>query len=226
MKTEVTLSLPPSSLRIGIIEALNVKIRPSSDSYLKNVSSEISAMLKDDFMYPDHLQKGIRGVLKSFGFHPSGRNRPASEFLYKDLQNRKEFNSINNVVDINNHISLKCNLPISVLDLDKTGYNLCVRIGLEGEDYVFNHEGQVLSLKKLLLIARQGENSPAYGSPVKDSQATKIFETTQNIIVFVYTSSNITTEESLQGILDEFAHLLKSEAEAEVVETKIIDSVP
>jgi DNA/RNA-binding domain of Phe-tRNA-synthetase-like protein len=225
MKTQVTLSLPPGNLRLGIIEARNVTVKPSSESYLDAIRHDIAAQLQEDFVYPDHLQKGIRGLLKSFGFHPSGRNRPASEFLFKDLQNRKEFNAINNVVDINNHLSLKYHLPISVLDLDKAGHSLCLRVGLDHEEYVFNREGQVLSLKKLLLVARQGNDLSPIGSPVKDSQATKVFTETKNIIGFVYTSANITSRENMQKMLNEFASLLKSEAQAEEVETEILDAL-
>lgn len=224
MQTQVTLSLPPSHLRLGLVEAFNLSVKPSSENYLARIAKETGHLLKEDFVYPDQLQKGIRGLLKNFGFHPSGRNRPASEFLFKDLQNRHEFNAINNVVDINNHLSLKYHLPISVLDLDKTGANLCLRVGLENEEYIFNREGQILSLKKLLLVARQGDDRSPLGSPVKDSQATKIFAETKNVIVFVYTSANITSHEQLQQMLDEFGRLLKEEAEAERIETQIIDS--
>lgn len=223
MQSQITLSLPPCNLRLGIIEAMNVCVRPSSEKYQNQITKEIAHLLKPDFVYPDHLQKGIRGLLKNFGFHPSGRNRPASEFLFKDLLNRHEFNPINNIVDINNHLSLKYHLPISVLDLDKIGLNICVRVGLENEEYVFNREGQVLSLKKLLLIARHGEDRSAAGSPVKDSQATKVFAETQKVIVFVYTSANITSKEEMQKLLDEFSGLLKIEAEASSVATTIID---
>ena len=226
MNSEIILSLPPCKLRLGVIEALNVEVKPSSEDYRNKIDSLTEKLLEDDFIYPDHLKKGIRGLLKSFGFHPSGRNRPASEYLFKDLNNRKEFNYINNIVDINNHISLKYHLPISILDLDKAGKNLCVRIGLDDEKYVFNPEGQLLSLKKLLLIARHGDDRSAIGSPVKDSQATKIFEPTKNIIGFIYTSANITPEEQLQSILNEFAEYLTKEANAEKIETSIIDSNP
>lgn len=224
MQTKVTLALPPSHLRLGIIEACEVKVKPSSEQYLEQIEKDIKHLLKEDFVYPDHLQKGIRGLLKNFGFHPSGRNRPASEYLFKDLLNRREFNTINNLVDINNHLSLKYHLPISILDADISGTNLCLRIGLENEEYVFNREGQVLSLKKLLLVARHGEDRSALGSPVKDSQASKISQETRNAIVFVYSSANITSSEEMQKILDEFSRLLKSEAEATTVRTQILDS--
>lgn len=225
MLTKVTLSLPPSHLRLGILEALNIKVKPSSENYLRQIAQETALLLDENFVYPDHLQKGIRGLLKSFGFQPSGRNRPASEYLFKDLQKRREFNSINNVVDINNHLSLKYHLPISTFDLDKAGKNLCLRIGLENEEYIFNREGQVLSLKKLLVVAKYAEDHLPIGSPVKDSQATKVFAETKNIIAFIYTSANLTDHIQLQNILSEFSQLLQKEAEAHSIETDIIDNI-
>jgi DNA/RNA-binding domain of Phe-tRNA-synthetase-like protein len=224
MNTNLIFSLPPSQLRVGLIEAKGIKVKQSSDEYLAEINKDISHILQPDFIYPDHLKKGIRSLMKSFGYQPSGRNRPASEFLVKDLLNRKEFNSINNIVDINNHLSLKYHLPISILDLDKTGPNLCIRLGEEGENYIFNSIGQELSLKKLLIITSQDDTKKGFGSPVKDSHATKIFEEAQNVIGFVYTSANITSNEELGKILEEFKTNLEKQAKASSVEWKILDS--
>ncbi|NCB39662.1 MAG: hypothetical protein EOM80_12940 [Erysipelotrichia bacterium] len=226
MKTRLIFSLPPSSLRIGVVEAENVQVKDSSAEYRARVNHEIEHLLSSDFIYPDHKQKGIRSLLKTFGFHPSGRSRPASEFLFKDLQNRGGFNFINNVVDINNHISLVSHLPISVIDIDKSGFDLCVRVGLDEESYVFNREGHELSLKKLLVIARNGAAGAAFGSPVKDSQATKVFGETKNVAFFVYTSSNITSEDELSRYLDTIARILKSETGALHVKTLVVDANP
>jgi DNA/RNA-binding domain of Phe-tRNA-synthetase-like protein len=224
MKTNLIFSIPPSQLRIGLIEAINVCVGPTDAYYKASIEQETAHILKDDFQYPDHIRKGIRSLLKTFGFHPSGRSRPASEFLVKDLINRKEFNSINNIVDINNHLSLKSHLPISVLDLDKTGTDLCIRTGLPDEKYIFNKEGQLLSLKNLILVADQSPANGAYGSPVKDSQATKIFAETKNILGIIYTSANITPVEELESLLEEFANHLQKQAKAEKIDFSILDA--
>lgn len=224
MKTSLVFTLPPSSLRIGLVEARDVTVKPSSESYQARIAREVEPFLSSDFIYPDHMQKGIRSLLKTFGFHPSGRSRPASEFLFKDLQNRGGFNFINNVVDINNHISLCSHLPISVLDTDKSGCELCLRVGFDDESYVFNREGHELALKKLLVIARQGGDHAAIGSPVKDSQATKVFAETKNIVFVVYTSSNITSEEELHTMLNGIGQLLKAEAGASSVTSQVLDA--
>ena len=224
MKTNIVFSLPPSKLRIGILEASGITVTSSPAEYVAEINSDIAKILQPNFIYPDHLKKGIRSLLRNFGFHPSGRNRPASEFLVKDVTNRGTFNSINNVVDINNHISLTTHLPISVLDLDVTGYELSIRLGMENESYVFNKEGQILSLKNLLTISRVPDIK-AFGSPVKDSQESKIFEHTKNIIVCIYTSSNLTSNDLLERYLNNFAQKLVKYTGAEKTEFTVLDSI-
>lgn len=222
MQTKITFDLPESTLRIGFLEAFNIKVKPSTDNYQQTINNDIQKMLVPGYAYPDNMQKGVRSLLKTFGFHPSGRSRPASEYLFKDLTNRGSFNNINNIVDINNHISLKYKLPISVFDLDKSGFNLCLRVGNDTEEYVFNKEGQILTLKKLLLVAKTG--AEAIGTPVKDSQATKVFEPTNKIAFFVYSSSNLTTVDEMNKILNEIGKYLQEEAEATDIATSVLDA--
>lgn len=224
MKTRLVFSLPPTTLRVGLIEAFNIKVKDSTSGYSSRIFNDIRPLLSPDYIFPDHIQKGIRSLLKTTGFHPSGRSRPASEFLFKDLQNRGGFNFINNVVDINNHISLIKHLPISVFDLDKSGTDLSIRVGLDDESYVFNREGQILSLKKLMVVARHGTDRAAIGSPVKDSQATKVFTDTKNIAAIIYTSANITSVPDLEKIMHLFAQLLKQETESEEVSCAVFDA--
>lgn len=225
MKTEFKISLPPGLLRLGIVEAEDVQVGETGPAYLSLIKKEIGPKADPGFLYPENMQKGIRSLLKAYGFQASGRNRPASEFLVKDLQSRGEFNSINNVVDINNHLSLATHLPISILDLDQTGDRLGIRVGLDGEEYVFNREGQALSLKHLLVITREnGDKSIPVGSPVKDCQATKIFDHTRRVFGVVYTSRSLTPKEALAQMMERFSDLLKKEASATCTSWEVLDT--
>ncbi len=224
MKTNIVFSMPPGPLRVGLVEAEGVEVSASSPAYLEMIREAVLPILAPGFVFPDSLQKGIRSLLKAYGFHPSGRNRPASEFLVKDVQGRGAFNPINNLVDINNHLSLTTNLPISIFDLDKTGGNLCLRLGLDEEKYIFNREGQEISLRNLIVVARSGGDLQAVGSPVKDSHATKISDSTRRILGVVYTSKTITPEGDLARNMDEFALLITEQAKATGVTWKILDS--
>lgn len=224
MNTQITFILPPGPLQVGLIEADGVRVGPSRPEYVARIDQEIASILAPGWIYPDSLQKGIRRMLKAYGFHPSGRNRPASEFLVKDLLARGAFNPISNVVDINNHLSLLSHLPISILDREKSGERLSMRVGVEPEQYVFNREGQTLTLRDLLLIARDEGKREPMGSPVKDSQATKVFEDTSQVVGIVYSSYPLVPTEALAELLQRFGQLLKSETAATRVEWQILDA--
>ena len=74
----------------------------------------------------------------------------------------------------------------------------------------------------MLLVAKTG--AEAIGTPVKDSQATKVFEPTNKIAFFVYTSSNITSKEEMNKILDEIGKYLQKEANATDIATAVLDA--
>lgn len=223
MPLSLLFALPPGLLRIGLVEAEDVRVQASRPEYLRAIAEEIKSRIDPGYIYPDPLQKGIRGILKAYGFHPSGRNRPASEFLVKDLQVRGEFNPINVVVDINNHLSLISHLPISIFDSDKAGGKLCIRTGMDSESYIFNREGQELALKHLLVVARSEGNLQAIGSPVKDSQETKVFESTKRVTGIVYTTRNLSPDEEFGPFLERFCELLRTEAGASAASWQILD---
>ena len=91
---------------------------------------------------------------------------------------------INNLVDINNYVSLLSGLPASLLDLDVTGESMVLRLGREGESYTFNASGQVIDLKGLICLCRAG--GAALGNPVKDSMEAKVSEATRRVVGVIY----------------------------------------
>ena len=58
----------------------------------------------------------IRSMLRLGGFKPSGRNRPAQEYLARTAATCGGLAAISNIVDINNLFSLQHHLPASVID--------------------------------------------------------------------------------------------------------------
>jgi len=93
----------------------------------------------------------VRGLLRRGGFKPSGRNKPASEYLAQAAREGR-FPRINNLVDVNNLISLESGLPISLLDLAAVGERAEIRYGAPGEKYVFNSGGQEIELAGLICV--------------------------------------------------------------------------
>lgn len=128
----------------------------------------------------DTLRAAIRDLLRHGGFKPTGRSKPASEYLVKAAEGGF-LGSINLAVDACNVVSLHSGFPISVVDLDRV--RLPLRIGLAdaGASYVFNATGQAIDIGGLLCL--HDADGPC-ANAVKDAQRTKTTpETTRTLSV-------------------------------------------
>ncbi len=130
----------------------------------------------------EEIFKMYRSLLRWGGFKPSGRSKPAAEYLVK-AATAGELNSINAAVDVLNSVSLHVGLPIGVIDLDLCKPPLHIDLGKENESYVFNKSGQEMSLKGLIVMRDQ--EGPC-ANPVKDSQRTKTNDETRRTLTIVW----------------------------------------
>jgi DNA/RNA-binding domain of Phe-tRNA-synthetase-like protein len=157
----------------------------------------------------EKMRAAARDMLRFQSYKPTGRGKPASEYLLKTTQ-EGTFPRINTLVDINNYISIKYILPISLWDLDKAGTaEYLFRPGKAEEEYVFNPSGQTISIADLICGYRVINGiEEAIVNPIKDSMRTKTDAETKNIGVSVYYPAN-QPESILQACLDEFEEVLK-----------------
>ena len=83
---------------------------------------DLQALLRLESRAPMHtddfIRECVRQLLRHGGFKPTGRSKPASEYLLRAV-GAGQLTSINVVVDVCNVVSLHSGLPISVVDLDK-----------------------------------------------------------------------------------------------------------
>jgi len=138
----------------------------------------------------DQDRDAVRALLRHGGFRPSGRSKPASEYLLKALERGwlGPEAGINLAVDACNAVSLHSGLPISVLDADRLDGPLAIRLGEPGERYVFNPSGQELALAGLLVLC---DAQGPCGSPVKDSQRTKTHAETRATLTVIWGTSEL-----------------------------------
>lgn len=126
----------------------------------------------------DELRGAVRNLLRHGGFKPTGRSKPASEYLAKGTTP-----PINAAVDACNAVSLHSGLPISVIDLDRATPPFRLGIAPEGSRYVFNASGQELDLSGLLCL---WDAEGPCGSSVKDSQRTKTHPGTRRTLTVIW----------------------------------------
>lgn len=134
----------------------------------------------------EEMRRRVRGMLRFGTYKPSGRSKPASEFLLRAAL-ADAFPLVNGPVDVNNLVSLESGLPGSIFDAALSGRHLTIRRGLPGESYVFNPSGQTIDLQHLLLVCRRTDDGwRPCGNPVKDSMATKIRAGTNDVVAVLY----------------------------------------
>lgn len=168
------------TLLAGIITAEKISQEPNAELTDK-LTQLVNTRKNQDFPNPE-LKKAVRDMLKAGGFKPTGRNKPASEYLAQAAREDR-FPFVGTLVDINNYFSLFSGVPMSILDKDVTGEDITLRYGKEGEKYIFNKSGQEIELKGLISIC---DASEPFGNPIKDSMKAKIGEHSKNIITVIY----------------------------------------
>ncbi len=128
----------------------------------------------------DSLRAAIRDLLRHGGFKPTGRSKPASEYLIKAAE-AGFLSPINAAVDACNALSLHSGFPISVVDLDRAKAPFRIGIAPPEATYVFNAGGQTIDIDGLLCL-HDAEGPCA--NAVKDAQRTKTTpETTQTLSI-------------------------------------------
>lgn len=150
-----------------------------------------------------------RDLLRNGSYKPTGRGKPASEYL---LGAAKEgvFPRVNALVDVNNLVSLKHLLPISLWDS-----GLCAssafefRLGAPEESYVFNPSGQELDLEDLVCGCElAGGGSRPIVTPIKDGMRTKVRPETAAVIGAVYYPAWAVTPAEIEAVNAEFLEKL------------------
>ncbi len=140
------------------------------------------------FVADDALRQAIRTLLRHGGFKPSGRSKPASEYLVRAIE-EGALDSINVAVDACNVVSYHSGIPISVVDLDRVREPLHVGVARPGERYVFNASGQEMDLSGLLCLS---DTQGPCANAVKDSQRTKTAATTRSTLSILWGSTGLT----------------------------------
>ena len=151
---------------------------PSPAGLLDFLRLDAPAPLTSD----DGVREAVRNLLRRGGFKPTGRSKPASEYLLKAVR-ESLLSSINLAVDACNVVSLHSGLPISVVDLDRARPPLHAAIAPAGSSYVFNASGQTIDLGGLLCL-HDAEGPCA--NAVKDAQRTKTTPETRRTLSVIW----------------------------------------
>jgi DNA/RNA-binding domain of Phe-tRNA-synthetase-like protein len=129
----------------------------------------LSAGAPSPFEPDDNVRTAVRDALRIGGYKPTGRGKPASEYLVRAAGDGS-LTPINLAVDACNVVSLHSGFPISVVDLDRARPPFAIATASEDHEYVFNPSGQTIRLGGLACLF--DADGPC-ANAVKDAQRTK-----------------------------------------------------
>lgn len=210
---------------LGIVVAEGIRMDAKPPEFVEDLGKLIDERKKPLSEEEEVKRAAVRNMLRNGRYRPTGRSKPASEYLVRSaMDEERAFPRINAAVDICNYISLKYLLPVSIWDLDLAGSDEYeFRLGQEGESYVFNTGGQVIELEDLITGCRliDGGSMPIV-TPVKDSLATKTVDTTTRVAGAVYAPAGACSLDRIEEICREFAGLLEACGEQARVSTAVV----
>src|SRR5687767_8751994 len=135
-----------------------------------------------DLKRSEELRAAVRDMLRHGGYKPTGRGKPASEYLVRAAEDGG-LRSINAAVDACNVVSLFSGLPISVVDMDLAVAPFRIATAPTGTAYVFNPAGQEIDVGGLVCLY---DATGPIGNAVKDSQRTKTHDQTRATLSVIW----------------------------------------
>ncbi len=218
MTCQLTIDPQVQDLAVGLVEATGVTIAPSAAALTELCRSWVARAAETGPEGGEELRQAVRRLLRAGGFKPSGRNKPAQEYLARAAVDAGQWPVILNAVDLLNVISLGSGLPISLLSLERAGSSLLIRYGAKDERFVFNASGQELDVEGLLSVCRyDGPRTIPVGTPVKDSQFAKVVVGDQHVLGCLYAPRSAVSVASLARWSHELADGLRTWCSAQQV---------
>ena len=185
---------PPLSLDDSVLETLRplsfYVVLPKSLGEL-SLPLELREWLQPQppevFPFPrnEELRHEVRNSLRPHGYKPTGRGKPASEYLVSAFEKGifSPTDGINAAVDLCNLTSFHSGLPISVVDGELLDGPLKIRWCPKETRYQFNPSGQLIDASGLVALC---DKVGVSGTPVKDSQRTKTSPETTKLVVVLW----------------------------------------
>ncbi len=210
----VTHQVPRDDVFLGVVRAEPIRndaYPPNFDDRLRDVIERRARALSAG---EERRRSAARDMLRSGTYKPTGRGKPASEYLLRVAsRDRESFPRINAPVDVCNYLSLMYVLPISLWDLDRAESRAFLfRLGRTGEAFAFNDAGQMIEVEDLLVGCRvRDDDDPTQRpivNPIKDSALTKTTSSTQRVAACIYAPKAAVSRSDVASMCATFADLL------------------
>jgi len=186
--------LHPEQSNQKLLEMIDAKIRKTSCSLHIENTSRLPTIAAS------------REAFKKLGKDPS-RYRFSAEALLRRIAGRKGLYPVNNVVDILNTVSFESGFSIGGYDSMKISGDIICGIGQESEMYHAIGRG-VMNIANIIVLR---DDIGPFGTPVSDSERTKVGVSTQKFLMVFF---NFLNQDEVSPWISNAENLLKEFAMA------------
>ena len=220
--SQVLAKFPKLSIRIGIINSVNVeKENKQIQKLRKAVYAEVRAKYNIETLKDNPKVRIYRDFYWSLNIDPT-KTRPSGEALLRRVLHGDELPRISTVVDAYNLASMKTIIPISGFDKDRLSPPFQIRFARNGEAFTGIGMSKPLTLTdKMLVLADERQVLCIY--PYRDSDYTKITKQTRNVLMVGYGAPGI-TENQLSEAVETTLSYIKIASNGETKMIKIFNS--
>jgi len=182
----MTISIDPElkracpQLALGCVKG-TVVVRESSADLVDELKARAGGLSSQAAVIDSPQLAAVRQCYKSLGKDPS-RYRGSSEALIRRVLSGKELYFINNVVEVNNLVSLESLCPVGSYDLGNVAEPIVFRIGRPGESYKGIGKG-LINIAELPVFC---DSNRPFGSPTSDSERAMITEQTTRVLAAIF----------------------------------------
>lgn len=215
VKIEDSIRKPCPQAVLGLLQC-RVTVGADSEDFLTlfhEKISELSAVALAQANKRERIQT-TRAAYKALGKDPN-RYRCSAEAMCRRIAKERGLYYINNVVDINNYLSIKSGYSMGTYDLADVQGEICWRQAAEGTVYQGIGKDAVNIAQLPVLFDDMGP----FGNPTSDSTRAMITEKTQEILMVFYAFDGDT---ALAQLLQEAEVLLRKFAAATEIEKYIL----
>lgn len=163
--------------------------------------------------YKTEALESAKQLYRKLGKDPS-RYRISSDSLYRRIIKNKGVYYVNNVVDINNIISLRTVLSIGAYDLDKISGNIIYDVGMKEEIYEGIGRG-MLNIENLPVLK---DDLGPFGSATSDSLRTMVTKDTKRVLMVIHSFDKSV---NISDSLNQLSEYLKEYSEGKNIEILI-----
>lgn len=200
---------------LGLLQC-KVEVAEDPEEFLALLNGKIAELSEVELSQANKREKiqSTRKAYKALGKEPN-RYRCSAEAMCRRIAKERGLYYINNVVDINNYLSIKSGYSMGTYDLEQTEGSITWMRAPEGTAY----QGIGKDVLNIEFLPALFDAKGPFGNPTSDNTRAMITDTTKEILL-VYYSFDGTAE--LDDLLTEAEELLEKYAGGKEFERKIL----